>query len=127
MRTFLIMTCTVILGGCGTSEKYETVSVRFGDMSCSENIRIDNSGKAGLSYRSDSGGLVFNLSGPASVPGKKSEISKRCDKLLQIMNKMAESRAELEITSGKIGLERNRQELKKIEAGGDAMFEGTDF
>lgn len=112
--------CSVaFLGGCnGTlSEKFDTVTIRHADMSCTENIRIDNNGTAGLSYYGTGNGLQFNLKGPAPVPGKEFVWSKPCRELLAHMNEVSEAEKRAAIAEAQVRERRAHEDLKLMDGG----------
>lgn len=121
LRSLLISGCALFLGACGTSAKYETVSVRMGSLSCSENIKVDSSGRSGLNYRNESGSLSFNLTGPTTIPGSF-KFTKRCQEMLETMNTLAKIRADLEISGAQISMKRNEEELQRLKGTDDSMF-----
>lgn len=118
------------LAGCGFSEKFETVSVRLGNVSCNENIRIDSTGRAGITYRNDNG-LGFNLNAPPPVPDNGFEFSKRCQDILKsaeiyAANMAAESSINLSVTesAAPVTIEYNNRELESL-TGGEHLFKSS--
>ncbi len=102
MRVVMITGISLLLSACGaTSEKFETVSIRVGNVSCTENIRIDRSSTSSVRYRGgalNGGSLDVQLSGPLPVKKNDFEFKKRCQEIVESATAAAKAEAELMIT-----------------------------
>lgn len=119
------------LVGCGTSEKFETVSVRIENVSCSENIRMDNAGRTSVRYQSNNG-LDVDLTAPSIVSDTDFTFSKRCQDILEAAIIQAKHLAEQTVieteimrSGAPIDIELNNQELNAIN--GDGNLFNEDF
>lgn len=120
IKKAMLSACSVVvLGGCqGTiSEKFDTVTIRHADMSCTENIRIDNNGQAGLTYYGPDSRLQFNLNAPVPVPGEEFVWSKPCRELLADMNAVSEAETRAAIAEAEVRERRAHDELKLMDGG----------
>ena len=98
IRNSLISACSLIaLSACSAPnvQKFDTVSLRHGYMSCTENIKsINNGTTAGIRYQNSDNGFDVNLSGPPPTDADKFEWEKPCRDLLDVMNKVAAAESE---------------------------------
>ena len=115
MKPVILLVATLGLSACGSAELFESVSVRMGDMTCTERYQINNNNEIGVTAgtRGEENFGSVSLTLPATGGGGKPE--QRCQEALDI----AEERARIKLASERIELEiaeaRKVAELRDIE------------
>ena len=100
------------VSGCGTGV-YETVTVRTGDTSCTENIRIDSSAKPGVTITGVTGTSNYknasvDIDLPSFAQSNSDDFNKRCEDILDL----AKNRVALAIELDQVKLEQEKVELE---------------
>ena len=124
-RKTLVLLPSLFLVGCGMTQTYETVSVRIDGISCSENVKVDDSTAAVVDYESKDG--RFDLSLRGSVPDIKPEhgFNKRCQDILDAASIIAKNKAERSELDREMHEKEHEIEIEQI-TGGDSLFD-SDF
>lgn len=128
IKKLTLVSCSLLLSACGSgSQKFETVTVTVGSVSCHENIRIDHSSQAGISYTDVSDGSTVRLNvDSAKRPGADDFVfSKRCQEIVEWAKMAAEGDARRAIANAeeaesraKLNQAINEEELQSINGTG---------
>lgn len=120
----------MLMTACSTAPLYESVSVRVGQITCTERIYIDRSGVIGGSYVDEGSDgvtstvdLALNL---ANVGSQEATQDKRCQDTLVIAEDMAAielERASIKLEQEAIDLEMARMRSQRDMENLDAEYE----
>ena len=118
IKKSVISMCSVLaLSACQSTptEKFDTVSIRHKDISCTENIRSINNGTAGFSYQSSDSALRLNLQGPVPIPGNEFNWDNPpCRELLKDIEEISRAQKSLELEKIKLEKLRVKEEIRSL-------------